>query len=173
MPSSMSSSSTLLNDRRKFSPPRPSGKKDARDDRDSPRRGALRELGRLDASRQGQPREEPAFGPGPVHLGRHEPLERGQHPLAPPPVERARRSSCSSIQPRRALLEQPLAQRARALVGVLLRCDQLRDDARRADAPPQPDAGEERLGGGTGLDDDVWREAQMLGGGSRPKPSSR
>ena len=57
------------------------------------------------------------------------------------------------------LLEQPLAERARALVGVLLRRDELRADLRRPDRPAEPHAREERLRRRPGLDDDVRREA--------------
>src|SRR6185312_3201130 len=59
----------------------------------------------------------------------------------------------------RVLLEEPLAERARALVGVLLRRDELRDDRSRTDRPAEPHAREERLRRRPRLDDDVGCEA--------------
>ncbi len=58
------------------------------------------------------------------------------------------------------LLEQPLAKRPRALVGVLLGPDELRDELRRAGRPAEAHAREERLRERPSLDDDVGPEAQ-------------
>src|SRR5437868_6189669 len=57
------------------------------------------------------------------------------------------------------LLEEPLRERARALIGVLLRDDELRRYLRRRKRPTQPHAGKERLRRRARLHDDVGAEA--------------
>src|SRR5581483_5227192 len=129
----------------------------ARDDRDARLGGATRELGRV--GRERHPREEAASRRRPAGAAEVT-LERGERPLALAPVELAgaRELILDPAAPD-VLLEEALAERARALVGVLLRRDELRRDARGGGRPAQPDAREERLRGRPDLDDDLGREA--------------
>ena len=137
-PSSICDSSTRLNDSRTLSPPRPSGKKSVPGTMPTPPLDrAARELGRVGAVGQRQPGEEATLRRRPVHAGGHVALERGEHPLALALVERARRGELL-VDPAAAdvLLEQPLAERAGALVGVLLRARAARETSAGATAQP-------------------------------------
>jgi len=81
----------------------------------------------------------------------------------------------------RILLEEALPERTGALVGVLLRRDELGGDLGRTDRPAEPDAGKERLRRRARLAPDVVAQAgttsgarlQRLGAASSSKPSSR
>ena len=144
-----------------MSAPRPSGKKSVPGTIPTP--VLDRPPGQVDgvgAVRKGQPREEAALRPRPAHTGRHRALERRQQPLALAPVERPRTRQLlvDPAAPGR-LLEQPLAERAGALVGELLRRDEPGGDLGRADGPAEPHAGEERLRRRARLHDDVRGEA--------------
>ena len=103
--------------------------------------------------------KNPPCGASTARLGQRAP-ERGEHALALAAVERPRPSELL-VDPASAvrLLEEPLAERARALVGVLLGGDELRRDVLGPDRPAEPDAGEEGLRGRPRLDDDVRAEA--------------
>ncbi len=104
--------------------------------------------------------KKPPRGVRPARPRRHEALERGEHALALAPVERARlRELLVDPAAAHVLLEEPLPERARALVGVLLRRDELRGHLGGSDRPAEPHAGKERLRRRPGLHDDVRREA--------------
>ena len=124
----------------------------------------------VDALRQRQPREEPALRRRPVRAVGHLALERGEHALALPAVERRDRVELL-VDPAapHVLLEQPLAEGARALVG---RSASPRRARRRPPpaptAQPEPDAREERLRRRPGLHDHVRRLAPEA-----PRPPAR
>ena len=90
MPSSMSSSSTLLNDRRTFSAPRPSGKNGVPGTTATPRAAALF-VKPADSIAPGSVSHEknPPSGRVQRDVVGHVPLERAEQPFAAPPVERA------------------------------------------------------------------------------------
>src|SRR5215213_378744 len=130
-----------------------------RNGRDALVDGAPREVDRVHA-RQCQPGEEAALRRRPTCVLGQGALERRQHPLALATVERprARQLLLDPAAPGR-LLEEPLTERAGALVGQLLRVHEPRRDLGGPDRPAEADTGAERLRGGARLDDDVRAEA--------------
>src|SRR5215472_7308189 len=125
-----------------------------------------RERHGVDAVLRAQPREEAAAGRGPGGAGGHVLGQGLAHDAGAALVERAGGDELAVEVPAApVLLEHPLAERARALVGVLLGRDQLRDDLARARRPAEAHSGEERLGERAGLDDHV--------GGLRPQARRR
>src|SRR5829696_1112480 len=131
----------------------------ARDDPDAVRDGAVRELDRVDAGKR-QPGEEAALRRRPLRSRREGTLERREHALALPSIQRPRPRELL-VDPAAAggFLEEPLPEGSRALVGQLLRCYELCGDLGRADGPAQPHAGAKWLRGRARLDDDVGAEA--------------
>ena len=96
----------------------------------------------------------------PAHVVRHRLFERRQHPVALDAVERARRGELLvQVAAAHVFLEEPLAERPGALVGVLLRGHELRRDRRRRRGPTETHAGEERLRRRSRLHDDVGAPA--------------
>src|SRR5581483_3645616 len=96
----------------------------------------------------------------PARRLRQRALERSEHRIALAPVQRARAhellvDQAASLR----LLEQPLAERAGALVRHLLRGHEPVDDAGRPGRPPEPEAGEQALRRRSGLNNDVRTEA--------------
>ena len=98
--------------------------------------------------------------PRPARLGRHRALERREQAVALRSYS-ARESASLLVDPpaARGLLEEPLSERARALVGVLLRGDEPGRDVGGADCPAEPDPGKHRLRSRARLHDDVRSEA--------------
>src|SRR6266487_5787740 len=92
------------------------------DDRDATLDGTPRKIGCVPAVGQRQPREEAALRSCPARAPRHVTLKGCEHQLALAPVERSRLHELL-VDPAAAdvLLEEPLPERSRALVGVLLR----------------------------------------------------
>ena len=144
-----------------MSAPRPSGKKSVPGTMPTPCSTARpREVDGVGAGGKRQPGEEAALGTSPAHAVRGRALERGEQALALAPVERPRpRQLLLDPAAARGLLEEPLPERARALVGELLGRDELGGDLCRPDGPAEPHAGTERLRRRAGLDDDVRAEA--------------
>ena len=91
-----------------------------------------------------------------MHAGRHVALERREHPLALALVQGAREPKLL-VDPAAAhvLLEEALAESPGALVGVLLRGDELSRDLGGRSGPAEPHAGEERLGRRPDLHDEL------------------
>ena len=106
-----------------------------------------------------QPGVETARRAGPRDALRHGALEGGEQPLALPPVEGPRLHQLL-VDPAApdVLLQHPLAERARALVGVLLAGNELRDDLRGPGCPAEPDTRQKSLGGRPCLHDHVRSE---------------
>ena len=101
---------------------------------------------------------------GPGHRLRHVLGQRGVHGRPALAVEVALELDLRAEVPApQVLLDHPLAERARALVGVLLGHGELLDDLGRAGGPPQPYAGEEGLGEGAQLHDHVGRQGVQAG----------
>ena len=88
---------------------------------------------------------------------------------------RARASGIPGLEVARApvLLDHPLPQRARALVGVLLGVGELGDEVGGTDGPAEPEAGREDLGERARLQDDVGPERPQRRQRVPSKDSSR
>ena len=114
---------------------------------------------RVEPAGQREPGEEPAGRLRPRDARGHVPLQRGRERGPVRRVERPRGRQVALEAARAAvLLDEPLAQPAGALVGVLLRRDELGDHVGRPGRPAQPHAGEERLRERAGLEDETGRE---------------
>ena len=135
-PSSIGASSTRLNESRTASAPRPSGKKSVPGTIPTPCSTARCASATESAPGERQPGEEAALRRRPARAVRHRALERGEHPLALAPVQRPRARELL-VDPAAAhvLLEEPLPERAGALVGVLLRRDEPSRDLGRRRPP--------------------------------------
>ena len=143
-------------------------------DPDLPLHRPAGELGRVDARQAASARRRSR----PVDESSS--LRRGGSPRA----RRAAARACRGRRPRPGqllvdppasvrLLEQALAERAGALIRVLLGGDELRGDVGRPGRPAEAHAGEERLRGGARLEDDVRAEAPEARRRVGSKPSSR
>ena len=155
----MRSSGTRLNARRAFLRAAAVGEeRRARHEDDAGLDRAAAEVGRV-AARKRQPGEEAAARVPPLDAVRQLALERGAGALPTARVENARALDPLVEQAAApVLLEQPLREPARALVGRLLRPRHLRDQRRGAARPPEPRSGHERLRERPDLDDGLRRE---------------
>ena len=147
MPSSICASSTRLNESRTVSAPRPSGKNSVPGTMPTSFSTARRARS-TESAPSGSVSQEKKPPCGRVQRAsvRHRALERRQHALALALVQRTREHQLL-VDPAaaNALLEEPLSERAGALVGVLLRRDEPGRDVGGADRPPEPDPGKHRL----------------------------
>ena len=175
MPSSIGASSTMLNDRRTLSAPRPSGKNSEPGTIPTPALdGALGEDRRVAAAGSVSQEKKPPRGRRPAHaVGHRRARARRASARTCAGTARARRELLVDPAAAHVLLEQPLAERAGALVGVLLRRDELRRDLAGADRPAEPHAGEERLRRRSRLDDHVRARATRGSGALRRRSRAR
>ena len=179
MPSSISASSTRLNESRTVSAPRPSGKNSVPGTMPTPCSTA-RCASSTESAPSGSVSQEkkPPCGSSPACPLGHRALERRQQALGLALVQRPRQRHLL-VQPPAAsgLLEEPLPERARALVGVLLGGDEPGGDVGGADRPAEPDPREHRLRCRARLDDDVRTEApearERVGRRSRARGTRR
>ena len=141
------------------SPP-PSAKNGAPGTTATPASRARRATSAPPASPSSSQVKNPPCGPRPRRPVADVAFERAHRGVAARAVDRPRaKDLLVEMAAAAVFLEQPLAERARALVGVLLRPDELGDELGRSRRPPEPHAGEERLRERPGLEHDVRREA--------------